>query len=316
MILSAGQKQVMSDLRCVAELAMSMDRYHHLPIQPRTHSLLCGPSGVGKSHICRVLGKELGVEVMVVNCSSWQPNGSRSEVHTWTAIAKFLNDHSRGIIVLDEVDKISGSSEWQGYIRLEIHDLLDGVIPPHIDLPPKKLSRLEAIEAKKKEEEDFWGPSSDDCESWGSSSNQVEREELAEKLRNHYFIVGAGAWQHFWELSGKSEIGFKQSTSSSLSTPTEEQIKTSIYPEILKRFRSGMLIISPMNECDYRAVAKAMASSLTPAQASRFHHQYYTGIERALNSQFGMRWFEDLLLDALTHPAELALEYKNYASNT
>ena len=38
--------------------------------------------------------------------------------------------------VLDELDKLDREADWIGYIRLEIHDLLDGVIPPALDIDP------------------------------------------------------------------------------------------------------------------------------------------------------------------------------------
>lgn len=300
MILSKGQRHVLKQLRLVAEIALDKERFKHLPIQPRTHSLICGPSGVGKSHLCRALAKDLGTSVMVLNCSSWQPNGSRSELHTWEVVAGFINDHAHGIIVLDEIDKINGSSEWNGYIRLEIHDLLDGVIPAQTDLPDRKLTREEAIE-KKKKDDSIWEENSGDF-TWGDDdSEKVDREHLEQKLKDNFMIVGAGAWQHLWEMKDRPTMGFTGSSETPMKEPSQEQIRTSIYPEVLKRFRSEILIIPPMTESDYREAAKATVSSISETQARRFRNQFEKNLKTAIKTQQGMRWFEELLLDAFTH---------------
>jgi hypothetical protein len=91
---------------------------------------------MGKSYLMKQLGKQIGAPVLLLNVSSWQPMGSREHTNTWTTIVSFLKKHDRGIIVLDELDKLDGDEAWVGYVRLEIHDLLDGVIPPALDLDP------------------------------------------------------------------------------------------------------------------------------------------------------------------------------------
>jgi AAA+ superfamily predicted ATPase len=133
MILSPNQQKILDELLPVAHLATNNPCYN-LPLQPRTHSLICAPSGMGKSYLMKQLGNKLNVPVLLLNVSSWQPLGSREHTNTWSTIVDFLKAHERGIIVLDELDKLDSDESWVAYVRLEIHDLLDGVIPPALDL--------------------------------------------------------------------------------------------------------------------------------------------------------------------------------------
>lgn len=133
-MLSQPQRRALRELAPIARLALS-NEFKNLPIKPRTHSLICSPSGTGKSHLMRELGCKLNVPILLLNVSTWQPQGSRGDSYTWNSIVEFLDENPKGIIVLDEIDKIDQGSDWQGYVRLEIHDLLDGIIPQCVDVP-------------------------------------------------------------------------------------------------------------------------------------------------------------------------------------
>lgn len=71
--------------------------------------------------------------MLLLNVSSWQPLGSKTQTNAWDVIVNFVENNERGIIVLDELDKLDSGADWLGYIQLEIHDLLDGVIPAALD---------------------------------------------------------------------------------------------------------------------------------------------------------------------------------------
>lgn len=131
MILSSQQRKLLDELLPVAKIALSPE-VKNLPIRPRTHTLICAPSGAGKSHLMKELGSLLKVPVLLLNVSNWQPLGSRTENYTWTTITDFLEKNDNGIIVLDELDKLRDKNSWNGYVRLEIHDLMDGVIPSSV----------------------------------------------------------------------------------------------------------------------------------------------------------------------------------------
>jgi len=74
------------------------------------------------------LAQLLGVKVLHLNVSTWQPYSAKSGNYTWDLIVKFLQENERGIILLDELDKLNGANEWNQFIRLEVHELLDGRI--------------------------------------------------------------------------------------------------------------------------------------------------------------------------------------------
>jgi len=130
-ILSDKQESVLDELIPIGRLAIS-GKVAKLPLRPRTHTLICAPSGSGKSFLLQKLGKLLGTPVLHLNVSNWQPYGSKTEHPTWDIIIDFLKNDSSGMIILDELDKINGQSEWMQYIRLEVHNLLDGKIPEEI----------------------------------------------------------------------------------------------------------------------------------------------------------------------------------------
>ncbi len=142
-VLSNGQELALSKLIEVASLATS----GHLSkidtsLKIRTHSLLVGPSGTGKSHLAREIGSRLGVPVLVVNVSSWMLFGSKTENPTWNTIIQFVNENMNGVILIDEIDKICRQeSSWNEMLKIEIHDLLDAVVPIAADLGSLNLDR-------------------------------------------------------------------------------------------------------------------------------------------------------------------------------
>ncbi len=165
----------------MAKIATDGSR-EELPVQPRTHTLIIGPSGGGKSFIAKALGARLGLPTLVINVSSWVVVSARNEPWTYSSICDWVDSlQSGGILVLDEIDKCQGNTDWKSYIRLESHDLLDDIIP--------LAARI---------------PSTDMDERWGELSSQiptlVDRESLARKLRERVFILGCGAHGTGWRV--------------------------------------------------------------------------------------------------------------------
>jgi len=135
-ILSPNQSQILESLLPVAEIALDNAKNNNGALKPRTHTLICAPSGTGKSHMMKELGGMLDAPVLLLNVSSWIPLGSRSETNkSLDRILRFVDENPKGIIVLDELDKIDGREDWLGFVRLEIHDILDGVFPEALEIP-------------------------------------------------------------------------------------------------------------------------------------------------------------------------------------
>lgn len=122
-----------------------------LPVQPRFHRLLVGQSGSGKTFVAREVAKELGWKCLTLNCASWTVIGGR-ETPTWDAIGEWLlciPSDECAILILDEIDKVSGHDSWTRYLRAEVFSLMDGLVPSPSVIPPNALES-ELTEAMKK----------------------------------------------------------------------------------------------------------------------------------------------------------------------
>jgi len=297
-ILSPNQEQILETLLPVAQIATN-NTNNTGELKPRMHTLICAPSGTGKSHLMKQLGKIIDAPVLFLNVSSWILTGCRGESnHTFDVVIKFMDNNPRGIIILDELDKINGREDWANYIRLEIHDLLDGVIPQACLMPS-----------------DDDDDDDDDIFSCNVTDNSNEkRQELEEKLMNHFFIVGGGAWQHLWEKrSAKKSMGFSTVPTSAPSpekvTIDSKKLKTTIKPELLKRFSDEILIMQPMSKDDYLAMSPKFAKSLPPEVASEFIKIVKSEVDNAIDQQLGMRFFESALRKVM-----IAMQKKNNIS--
>lgn len=280
-LLSPQQAALLTRLLPVARIATS-GCLHDLPVRLRTHSLLIAPSGSGKSHVARSLGGRLGgLPTLVINVSSWVVLSAKNEPWTYTVICQWLDSlqEKGGILVLDEICALDRRSDWITYIRLEVHDLLDGIIPIAARLPSPPT-------------EDLWeDPTNEPPES-------IRREVLAKRLRERVFIVGAGAWQHAWR-SNSRQIGFGSATAA-LEPPSREQILESIEPELRQRFRNEVGWLPPMAYSDYVKVSANIANRISdPRIRSAWNRLAGPAIEEAVADGLGMRAFEELMLSAL-----------------
>jgi hypothetical protein len=155
----------------------------HLPVQPRTNSLLIGPSGSGKSYLARAVAESFGFECKALTVAEWMllGSGSKGSQRTWNAIFEFLlKNHSKkgAVIFLDEIDKLTGTSDWVQHLRLGVFRLLDLAVPPDLI-------------------------NGDDNRYARTTFSEVE-----EFLRRRTFIIAAGAFQFIWDEGGKQIGGF------------------------------------------------------------------------------------------------------------
>ncbi len=297
MILSPQQENALNKLLPVARIATSGIR-SGLPVTPRTHTLLIGPSGSGKSFLARQLGGRVGVPVLVINVFNWMVAGARSDPWTSSMIADWLDCLTGGgILVLDELDKLCGGgagsggsgggnyggSEWNRNTILEAFDFMDGIIPSASKL------HLESIEA-----EEFLVTGA-----VAAGTGESQRERLGTILRERVMILGCGAWQAAWQ-SNTRQLGFGCSREEFLpEAPSREQILQSIYPELRQRFRDEVVLIPPMLPADYARVAKDIARQIPPELLPAWNKEIGGALRRAADGSLGMRALEELLLKAM-----------------
>ena len=131
------------------------------------------------------------------------------------------------------------------------------------------------------------------------SESPSKREEIEEKLRSSFFIVGGGAWQSIWEEATKHQLGFQRTEAESCSTPTSDQLRSKIPTELLRRFRDEVSCIPPMLENDYRDVAEEVGKLLSLPTREHFQKQFKARLEKAVELNLGMRFFESLMLESV-----------------
>jgi len=135
-----------------------------------------------------------------------------------------------------------------------------------------------------------------------NNAADIKRQELTEKLQNHFFIVGGGAWQTLWEPASKT-MGFNSSETSEegqeFDSPDYSKLKSSISPELLRRFSPDVLVMHPLTRADYQMLTGEFAKTLKKKHREVFIRLAKQHLNRALKDQIGMRFFESMLTKTL-----------------
>ena len=270
------QKQAFERLVAVGNACFGIQR-HTLPVWPRTNSLIIGSSGSGKTFLARAVAEELGVKSILLTTSEWMllGAGNKGAVITWPSIVRFLyeNRNSRGVIIfLDEIDKIAGESSWESFLRSEIFRLLDLAIPPGL---------------------------TDDLTEFSNSEIEAAREVLI----NRALIIAAGAFQAIWDNRMKPSLGFVNQIHTE-PAPSLSVLAQYIPRELGNRFRSDLIILPPLIECDYRLMLESTAEKVPSYLRDTFLLLGWDRIAEAVRQQQGCRFLEELMLDTILRERE------------
>ena len=277
--LFAHQQQAFAELLSVARVLFD-GRWRKLPISPRFNVLLIGPTGLGKTQIVRRVAEALSLPMFEVGTSNWMPLGThhRGACPTWPSLFRFLIQNQRGIIFLDEVDKIAGRSEWSVFVRTEVFELLDRTLPRDIvdgDYDGDGYAKTPSLDSKTR--------------------------RLAEgRLRRGILICAAGAFQELWEQSNSRPLGFAVANGDAIThVPAHDALSRALPRELVNRFRGRLLHLRPLNRGDYISMLEATASELPEELRIEFLRLGYRSIDSAIEGQLAVRWLEEVITQTL-----------------
>ena len=261
--LTASQTAASQDLKFFFDLHREGIR-SVAGVKTRPFPLLVAPSGAGKTYLVQQLGRAAEIPVYSINIQNWIIRAARSEQHTLSQIAKFVESNSSGIIFLDEVNKLSrqhaAESSWVADLFSELIAFLDAD------------SRLEVM--------GFAGS--------------------LQHLQRNFFVVGAGAFQDQWEESlSNSAIGFVESDRTSSGERFESLVRNqNVVPaELLYRFNDQLILIQPPSAAEYRARIDEIRARL---ELPSLNEQAMDPlVENALQSGKAMRWLEGYTVGCL-----------------
>ncbi len=160
--LTGSQRELREKLEAFWALKQSARRVGGY--DPRPIPLIVGPSGSGKSALVRSFAANNKLALRDFNVGTWIITGSRTDPQSLVEIADFVRRNERGVLFIDEVDKLSGTSDWVRSLQQEIFALLDGRTDSFVE--------------------------------WDA--------EIRAKFERNFFLVGAGTWQNLYARSQRA----------------------------------------------------------------------------------------------------------------
>jgi hypothetical protein len=263
-------------LRRTAQAFLQGD-WKRLPLRPRFHRLVVGPSGTGKSHVVRQIAADLKLPCLELSATDWMPLGTsdRGTRPSWLDVADFCHTNPAGVIFVDEIDKCGDRSPWMTHLRVEIFGLLDLRFPENLSWPSRDEEDREEDRAK--------------C-----------RSVARDRLQNDVFIVGAGAFQDLWHAQ-RPAAGFHSKGASTFDDSLAHKVLAEVIPiEILNRFVPPVIVIPPLVDQDYRALLAAVCRTFPRGRRAKIRALGLQSIGEALSQQLGARWAERLMLEMVT----------------
>jgi len=269
-VILPHQQYAFDRITAIARVCFSLDR-KQFPLSVRTNVLLTSPSGGGKSHIARAAAAEMEVPIFAISTSVWIPLGcsGRGSAPTWPCIHEFLlrcGSQKGGVILLDEIDKVSDSTSWTTYLRNEVMSLLDLTVPANL------MTR--------------------DDDAISDASIQTAQRTLRTKI----LIIGAGAFQSIWDECQRPPLGFLSEESPTVSPDLGDLFRT-LPRELLARFGTNLIYLPPLVERDYQLMLYSFADRMPSYWKPRFLKLGHEGIQNAARLRLGPRFFEELVLE-------------------
>lgn len=249
--------------------------WRSLPVTPRMNVLICSGTGTGKTFLSEQLARELGIPRLLLTFGNWIVSGARARggLQTLPLIYSFIDKHERGIIALDEIDKVysqEASGEWTRAVQLEIFSVLDKIVLPGL------------VEGAQHNDD---GP-----------LFTHRREDIERRFARGYLVVGSGAWQHLWRAPSAAGFG---SPSNQCRLPSHDQLVQTIPPEILNRFRADILYLGPLTKADYESLVKETLLRLPHEFGPFIREAAARTLGEAVRTQKGYRWIEELVASAI-----------------
>jgi len=285
LLILPHQIEAFNRITAIGRVCFTLNR-EQFPLSVRTNVLITSPSGGGKSHIARAVAIELGVPIFALSPSEWLPLGcsGRGSSPTWPCIHEFLvrcGHQKGGIILLDEIDKLSDSTSWSQYLRNEVMSLLDLTVPANLV--------------------------NKDDDAISETSIQTAQRILKTKI----LIIGTGAFQSLWDNRQRPTLGFLAADNPIINPDLGDLFRT-LPRELLTRFGSNLIYLPLLVESDYQLMLDAFAARMPSYWKPRFIKLAREGIANAARLQLGPRYFEETVLEmVLTERREMTSFQKN-----
>ncbi len=253
-------------------------QWRELQIRPRFHSLIAGPTGVGKTAIINLLATKTEAFPLRLSASGWMPAGAhqRAVQETIPIIADHLERYPRVILFVDEADKLYHENSWNSYIRGELYELLDGRWP----VGTRALDESSDVEFP----------------------SEAKLELLNRRLNESTFIVGAGTFQDYFDATSenRSQIGFGSASAKATKAQiSAEEIARRLPREFANRWNSTLVLIPELEPKHYYAVVDQAAKILPSWLRGAFRAAALRQIEVAISGKKGCRFIEEAVLEAL-----------------
>ena len=244
-----------------------------LPVRPRNHRLIVGPTGTGKTHVAEQVASELNWATYNINVGSWIPLGAR-DTPTWNRITSWLSTVPIGkppVIIMDELDKVSGEESWSRFLRAEFFALLDGKHPtPGFtidgDIPEDKIH---------------------------------ETCVRVEKMMSQLLVIGCGAFQHVFDTP--KHMGFGEQTPDKVGS---SKLAKSLQRELVNRFSQDILVLPELTRVDYSEMIDTVAGLLPADIAYSVLTDREKKLDAAVEDKSAARFIEAIVSEALSEFAD------------